>query len=204
MDFLTRVMQSARSSVPNHTFSISHFVPKPLNSWVRELGTSNAKELFRILINPYPQLLMNTPNEPCIKVCNSLLRGELSAIETYGQAIRKHSDSPAAERLRDIRSEHITAAKLLADNVREMGGEPETDSGGWGVFAKTVQGAANLFGPGSAIESLQKGEEAGRGDYESALANDEVMAECKAMISDKLLPAVRSHISQLEGLEKIA
>jgi len=173
--FLTRVMQSARSSVPNHTFSISHFVPKPLNSWFLELGTSNAKELLHILTNPYPQLLMNTPNEPCIKVCNSLLRGELSAIETYGQAIRKHSDSPAAERLRDIRSEHITAAKLLADNVREMGGEPETDSGGWGVFAKTVQGTANLFGPGSAIESLQKGEEAGRGDYESALDRKSVV-----------------------------
>lgn len=181
-----------------------HPVQKAWKQGVPELGTPNAKTLVRILINPYPQILMNTPNEPCIKVCNSLLRGELSAIETYGQAIRKHTDSPAAERLREIRSEHITAAKLLADNVREMGGEPETDSGGWGVFAKAVQGAANLFGPGSAIESLQKGEESGRGDYESALGNDEVMTECKAMISDKLLPAVRSHISHLDGLEKVA
>jgi hypothetical protein len=105
---------------------------------------------------------MNSTNEHCIDVCNSLLRGEISAVETYSRAIEKHASSPVVEELRRIRSEHTRAANLLSANVREMGGEPERDSGAWGMLTAAIQGTANLFGPESAVESLQKGEEIGR------------------------------------------
>lgn len=147
---------------------------------------------------------MNTSHEPCIKVCNSLLRGELSAVETYAQAIRKFEDSPAVLKLREIRNEHIASAQLLAENVTAMGGVPESDSGGWGVFAKAVQATANLFGADSAVESLQHGEEAGRSDYQDALKNEDVMADCKIMIRDNLLPAVEKHIAALNTLHMIS
>ncbi len=58
-----------------------------------------------------------------------------------------------------------------------MGGDPDKDSGAWGIFATTVQGAANLFGEDSAIHSLSQGEEMGRRDYEAALADEHVMEE---------------------------
>lgn len=147
---------------------------------------------------------MNDLTESCIKACNSLLRGELSAVETYAQAIRKYSDLPISEDLRTIRTEHVNSAQILSSNVREMGGEPENDSGSWGVFAKAVQGAANLFGADSAIESLKRGEESGRNDYESALKSDDVMESCKDMIRDRLLPPIHAHIATLEALERLA
>ena len=153
--------------------------------------------------NPY-RPIMNAINEHCIKICNSLLRGELSAIQTYGQAIHKYPDSAVTDELRSIRSDHIKAANLLSDHVRDMAGDPETDSGAWGSFATTVQGAANLFGTNSAVESLQKGEEMGRKDYESALVDDEVMPESKALIREKLLPPTVRHIAALESLEQLA
>lgn len=147
---------------------------------------------------------MNATTEHCVKTCNSLLRGELSAVQTYGQAIHKYPDSPATDELRSIRSDHIKAANLLSDHVRDLGGDPETDSGGWGTFATAVQGAANLFGTNSAIESLQKGEEMGRKDYQDALVDDEVMPDTKALIREKLLPPTVRHIATLESLEQIA
>ena len=137
----------------------------------------------------------------CIDVCNSLLRGELSAVETYSLAINRHSKEVAATELQRIRSEHALSAARLSQNVRDMGGTPDDDSGAWGIFAKTVQGAANLFGAESAIESLQRGEEKGRSDYEDALKDDEVMASCKEMIRGELLPRVEHHIATLERLE---
>lgn len=140
----------------------------------------------------------------CIDVCNGLLRGELSAVETYEQAIEKHGDSPAAGELRRICSEHSRAVSRLAANVRQMGGEPEEGSGAWGVFANAVQGTANLFGAGSALESLKQGEEAGRKDYQDALLDDDVMPECKLMIRDELLPPVIEHIASLDRLEQAA
>lgn len=137
----------------------------------------------------------------CIDVCNSLLRGELSAVETYSLAINRFSGKTAITDLQRIRSEHALSAARLSQNVREMGGTPDDGSGAWGVFAKTVQSAANLFGAESAVESLQRGEEKGRTDYEAALKDDDVMDSCKEMIRGELLPRVNHHIATLERLE---
>lgn len=147
---------------------------------------------------------MNHYNDHCISVCNELLRGELAAVETYDQAIEKYADQPATEELQRIREDHSRAASRLAENVRNMGGEPETGSGSWGVFATAVQGTANLFGRSSALESLQKGEEAGSKNYQEALTDEEVMPECKEMIREQLLPPVIEHIACLEKLEHAA
>ncbi len=147
---------------------------------------------------------MNTQtNEDCIKTCNSLLRGELSAIETYSKAIEKYPATPVISELTRIQTEHREAANKLAANVREMGGVPDTDSGAWGVFANSVQSAANLFGEDSAISSLQRGEEHGRDDYRDALESEDVMDSCKRLIRNELLPKVDNHIKVLERLEEI-
>lgn len=145
---------------------------------------------------------MNTKiNQSCIDVCNSLLRGEISAVETYRKAIEKYPDTPATSELIRIQSEHSKSVNRLAGNVRDMGGIPDNDSGAWGVFTKAVQSSANLLGAESAIESLQRGEEHGRNDYHSALDNEDVMDTCKALIREELLPRVENHIIALERLE---
>ena len=141
--------------------------------------------------------------EHCIKVCNQLLRGERSAVETYDQAIKKHGDSPVIAELTRIREEHVQSVSRLQDSVRQMGGQPDGDSGAWGAFAKTIQGTSNLFGAESAVASLQRGEEHGRSDYEDALADPKVMDTSKAMIRDELLPRVHRHIATLERLETL-
>lgn len=143
---------------------------------------------------------MNDHHEHCIDVCNSLLRGELSAVETYDQAIEKYDDEPIVAELQRIRREHAKASARLAENVRSMGGVPDHSSGAWGTFTQAIQGAANLLGADSAVESLRQGEQKGQKDYEDALDDDEVMMECKGMIRDELLPRIHQHISTLEHL----
>lgn len=144
----------------------------------------------------------NTLNQECIDVCNRLLRGELSAVETYRQTLGKFEADPAATTLRRILGEHEYAAELLRNNVLEMGGEPSTDSGAWGAFAQTVQGVAKAFGESSALKGLQQGEEHGLDDYEDALEDDDVMPGCKEMIRAELLPRTRRHIDTLQGLAR--
>lgn len=143
-------------------------------------------------------------NEACIQVCNSLLRGELSAVETYSLAINHYAGKPAVPELQKIRTEHALSAARLSQNIREMGGTPEDESGAWGVFAKVVQGAANLFGEDSALESLKKGEEKGRSDYEAALEGNEMMDSHKETVRSELLPRVNHHIATLDRLEILA
>jgi Domain of unknown function (DUF2383). len=142
----------------------------------------------------------STLNQDCIDVCNRLLRGELSAVETYRQTIQKFEGDPAINTLRQIQAEHEYAAELLRNNVLEMGGEPSTDSGAWGVFAGAVQGVAKAFGESSALKGLQQGEEHGLDDYEDALEDEDVMASCKDMIRSELMPRTRQHIASLQEL----
>lgn len=142
----------------------------------------------------------STINQDCIDVCNRLLRGELSAVETYRQTIRNFEGDPALATLRQIQAEHEYASELLRNNVLEMGGEPSTDSGAWGAFAKTVQGVAKVFGESSALKGLQQGEEHGLDDYEDALEDEDVMPGCKDMIRSELMPRSRQHIASLRDL----
>ncbi|RYD50801.1 MAG: DUF2383 domain-containing protein [Verrucomicrobiaceae bacterium] len=144
------------------------------------------------------------PADHSIAICNKLLRGELAAVETYGQAIMKYDTLPESDELRRIRMEHSNSAKLLAANVRALGGYPTPDSGAWGLFVSAVQGAANLLGEESALESLKQGEEIGRKDYEEALQDERVVEDFRVLIRTELLPPVMNHIAVLQSREQAA
>ncbi len=133
---------------------------------------------------------------------NSLLRGEISAAETYRMAIDKVAGSETAVAnaglLREIQEEHGRAAQGLRDRIRELGGEASDSSGAWGVWAKTVQGAMNLFGDASSLKALKVGEEHGLKDYQEAL--DDVDATSAQLIQNQLIPAQQRHINLLDQL----
>ena len=132
---------------------------------------------------------------------NSLLRGEISAAETYRMAIDKVADSDKAANaglLREIQEEHGRAAQGIRDRIRELGGEASDSSGAWGVWAKTVQGTMNLFGDASSLKALKEGEEHGLKDYQEAL--DDVDATSAQLIQNQLIPAQQRHINLLDQL----
>ncbi len=129
---------------------------------------------------------------------NSLLRGEISAIETYEQALPKFDDSAHQASLKTIGDEHALAADTLRDKVRAAGGEPSTGSGPWGSFAAVVTGAAKLIGPQSVLAALKQGEEHGISQYEKSLEADGLTPEYKNLVRADLLPRCRKHVAQLE------
>jgi len=130
----------------------------------------------------------------------SLLRGELSAVETYGQALAKLGDAKGAVELRRIDAEHREAASVLRQYVREQGDQPDQGPGAWGAFAKAVAGTAKLFGNDAALKALKEGEEHGVKQYEDALEEKDLPAECNTLIRSTLLPRTRGHIAVLDRL----
>jgi uncharacterized protein (TIGR02284 family) len=131
---------------------------------------------------------------------NSLLRGEVSAVETYQQALDKLGDTKGAAELRRIHVEHRDAANSLRKEIREHGEEPEPHSSAWRAFAKAVEGTAKLFGNDAAMKALKEGEELGVKDYEKALKDTELPAECRSLIASTLLSQAREHIEVLDRL----
>jgi len=143
---------------------------------------------------------MATSTTIVVDLLNSLLRGEIAATETYQQAMVKVGAHPYASDLERIRREHREAANTLRLHVHHFGGRPDQGSGGWGTFAKAVEGAAKLLGNNAAVGALKEGEEHGVHDYENALEEGGLPPECKTLISGTLLPQTREHINTLERL----
>lgn len=138
--------------------------------------------------------------DKCIDQLNSLLRGEISAVETYQLAIEKVDDEHAsdAKALRAIAQEHGEDAQALREAIEKLGGEADDSSGPWGTWAKTVQGVAKLFGDASALKALKEGEEHGLKDYEEAA--DDVDEASRTLIASRLIPNQKRHIATLDGM----
>lgn len=132
------------------------------------------------------------------RTLNSLLRGELSAIETYEQALVQVANEPGVGDLRHIAEEHRQAAEVLRRHIVERGGKPSADSGAWGTVVRTVEGAAKLFGNSSALEVLKTGEQHGVNSYESALRDENLDEPCKELIRSTLLPQTQAHLPVLD------
>ena len=139
---------------------------------------------------------MNT-TEHTNGILDSLLRGELSAIETYGHAIHKFTGSPLHSVLCEIRREHISSAQILRDLIKQHGGEPSTSSGSWGSLAGTVETVAAWFGENSATAALLQGEKHGVREYHETLLDHNVGHVVKDAIRDALLPPLHRHVEVL-------
>jgi bacterioferritin (cytochrome b1) len=143
-----------------------------------------------------------TPNaQSQIARLNALLRGEISASETYRMAIDKLVESSGegkVDALRALQEDHVSATRSLRDRIRELGGEPDSSSGAWGVWAKFTMGAASLFGDVSALKGIKEGEEHGLKDYHAAIVElDPASAE---LVQNQLIPAQEKHLQRIDGL----
>ncbi len=143
---------------------------------------------------------MASATETTTDTLNSLLRGELSAVETYRQAEQKFHGEYEEANLQRLEYEHQQAVDQLRRHVHMKGGQAAENSGAWGVFAQLVEGSAKIFGKAAALKALKEGEEIGIGDYESALKNESLPSECRSLIRDTLLPRCRQHLKNLDQL----
>ncbi len=135
-----------------------------------------------------------------IKQLNSFLRGELSAVETYGQALEKLAQSQVQSELSECRISHSRRVDLLRKYISDIGGSPADSSGVWGGFAKLVEGGAKMLGDKAAIAAIEEGEDHGREDYRRGL--DDLTPPARAFVSGRLLPEQERTHALLSRLQK--
>lgn len=138
-----------------------------------------------------------------VDTLNALLRGEISSVETYDQALGKFKEPEhrtIANVLTRIRAEHANSVTTLRDRVVAHGGTPSEGAGVWGVFANLVEGTAKLFGPQSALAAIKQGEMYGQEQYEKAVKKADLSAECRFLIRNDLMPKCQQHVTTVEQL----
>ena len=91
---------------------------------------------------------------------NSLLRGEIAAVETYNQAIKHLAGEPVDDLIAN-RNCHGRRVELLNENIAQHGGSAGATSGMWGNFAKLIENSASFISSKSVIAALEEGEDRG-------------------------------------------
>ncbi len=153
--------------------------------------------MARSLTTRYPLAVVRTSTNPEVNTMhdemNKLLTSELSAIETYQQALDKKDTDPAhvtaIDALSRILTDHQRAASRIEAAIREKGGEPVHSSGAWGTWSTIVMGTAQLFGDKAALKVLKEGEEKGLKEYEEVLSDTGTLQDQKTLISDFSQPS---------------
>ncbi len=138
-------------------------------------------------------------NDKVVGHLNSFLRGELSAAETYRQAISRVEDAPTRVTLEEAHRSHAQRVQALRDRIRELGGQPAESSGAWGMFAKLVEGGAKAFGAKAAVAALEEGEDHGLKDYQKDLG--ELDLQSRQLVEQTLLPAQQQTHATLSRLK---
>jgi Domain of unknown function (DUF2383) len=140
-------------------------------------------------------------NENKVNSLNELLRGVLSAVETYNQVISSVDDSKLNLSLSQMRDEHQRVADTLETQIKSEAGIPSTGSGPWGIFAKAVTGGAKLIGTKASLEALTQGEKHGLSEYEEFIQKGGIDLSTREMVESNLIPLQNKHIRELEQLQ---
>jgi uncharacterized protein (TIGR02284 family) len=137
-------------------------------------------------------------NSEAVEDLNALLKGELSAVETYSQALPKVENKEIASVLSDALASHKKRVGKLTDAIKDFGGTPEYDSGVWGSWAKVLSGGASVFGDDATVAALEQEEDACSSDYEWRLVR--MHGDHRNLVKDELLPEQQRYRSLLSEL----
>jgi rubrerythrin len=123
---------------------------------------------------------------------NSLLRGELAAVNAYQRALRSAEGRTAVDagEIRRFAAEHQRAVAALQVAVRELGGIPASEAGTSGAFA--------LLRNTASVRELLDGELAGLRMYERA--HDSLDGIARDLLMLELIPRQRRHVAELSAI----
>jgi uncharacterized protein (TIGR02284 family) len=142
---------------------------------------------------------VSTQNQT-VDVLNSFLRGEISAVETYRQALEKVQQPQVQTQLKTCMQSHAQRVDALSAEIRTLGGSPATSSGVWGSFAKAVEAGAKTFGEKAAVAALEEGEDHGRNDYRREIEKLDTTA--RQFVQSKLIPEQQKTHDAMSALKK--
>ena len=140
---------------------------------------------------------------------NQLLNTELSAVETYEEALQEKdwkvlSPDPQIQALFHILVDHLQAASQLGNEVQRLGGRPVNGTQARDSWSHRRMDAVRLhdvnrFGDKAALEALKEGEENGLKEYQAVLHHQTLPPEVKPLIRS-LKTKQQAHVRALEDL----
>ncbi|HEY9787277.1 MAG TPA: DUF2383 domain-containing protein [Candidatus Obscuribacterales bacterium] len=121
-----------------------------------------------------------------VSTLNILLGGEMSAVDSYDEAIHRVRDAELIPTLVECRESHALRAERLRQRLIDLGAHPKANAGIWGGIAKIAEAGASIVGDRAAIAILAGGEEYGLDQYTTY--QQRLDSESSKLVEDELLP----------------
>jgi len=132
-----------------------------------------------------------------MKQVDELIRGEISAVESFRTVLGKIKDTSERSALEQMLQDHVRAVdKLKRFAEPEFESEAET-SGPWGAFTTAFAGGASFFGDKAALSALKVGEQHGINEYQEAIKDNSINQEVRTLIQTELLPNQERHLQKI-------
>ena len=125
------------------------------------------------------------PETELVDDLNMLLKGEISATETYRHALEKVEHPEAKKMMAANHQCHTARVGTLHEAVKAAGGTPAEGSGLWGAFAKAVEGTATVMGDKASVAALEEGEDKGLADYKKVAEKHGASSSCVNELKSK-------------------
>ncbi|WP_367873994.1 hypothetical protein [Luteolibacter sp. Populi] len=125
---------------------------------------------------------------------------ELSANETYTEALDFFHDDPEQSLMMAIRAGHDENVDCLSDHLVARGGDLNPDAEAREFFSKAVEGVSCTFGETATLLALEAGETGAMKEYRRAMEDPELPPGLREDIRGRIMPRLRRHIEELERL----
>ena len=133
---------------------------------------------------------------------NAMLRGELAAVESYNEVLKRSLPLAVRTELERMRSQHQEMVGALRHWVRDFQ-ENNSSAGGQGKHANTVADATVAASGFRLLEALKSAERRAESTYRVALGNPDHRDGFRYFIGSKLLPQSQEHLATLDRLSDI-
>ncbi len=132
-----------------------------------------------------------------MKQVDELIRGEISAVESFTAVMGKIKDNGERSALEKMCKDHQRAVESLK-RFAELKYEAKTESSGpWGAFTTAFAGGASFFGDKAALAALKVGEQHGINEYQEAIKDGSINLEVRELIKNELLPNQERHLQTI-------
>ncbi len=132
--------------------------------------------------------------------CRRLIGVELSAAETYTEALDYFHCDPEQSLLLAIRAGHDENVDCLGDHLLALGKDVNADVEARSFFSKAIEGVSSTFGETATLLALEAGETGALKECRAALAEPRVPDSLKEDLRLRLIPRLQRHVEELEKL----
>lgn len=133
---------------------------------------------------------------------NTLLRGEIAAVNSYDLARKKFATDAAIKTIDKILFNHKSNVDFLKKKIFSKNETPSTNTGAWGLAVELIIKSTKFLGETPLIMALREGEDLGLKDYKYFLSSNVPENKSIHVIKNQIIPNTENNILLLNKLLK--